>query len=247
MQSMFKFPLAMTVLHLADQGKLLPAQKHGEAIDRILDRTVLFRPEDRIENTYSPLQDRYPRANVDVSLRELLELSAGKSDNAATQVLLRVIGGASVVQNYIHSLGISEFQLLDGEDVLARDPTAQYRNWISPAAAIQLLEMLVTHPSLSSRANAFLVQTLTESMTTPNRLRAGLPKGVVLAHKSGTSGEQNGIAAATNDVGLITLPNGRTLAVAVFVTDSHADEPTRDSVIARIGRAIYDDAVAGNP
>jgi beta-lactamase class A len=90
------------------------------------------------------------------------------------------------------------------------------------------------------------VQTLSASVTGPNRLRAGLPAGTVLAHKTGTSGELNGNAAATNDIGLITLPDGRRLAVAVFVTDARANEITRDRVIARIGRAAYDAALLTN-
>ncbi len=52
------------------------------------------------------------------------------------------------------------------------------------------------------------------------------------------------MAFATNDIGLITLPDGRRLAIAIFVTDSKADEATRDAVIARIARAAYDQAVA---
>jgi beta-lactamase class A len=75
MQSVFKFPLAMTVLHLAETGKLLPAQRPVESITITLDRTVRFLPEDRIPQAYSPLQDRYPEANVDVPLRELIQLA----------------------------------------------------------------------------------------------------------------------------------------------------------------------------
>jgi beta-lactamase class A len=63
-------------------------------------------------------------------------------------------------------------------------------------------------------------------------------------HKSGTSGSGNGVAYATNDIGLIALPNGRRLAIAIFVTDAAGDETTRDAVIARIARAAYDAAVA---
>ena len=243
MQSMFKFPLALTVLHLADTGKLLPTQRPGEPISIALARSVRFLPEDRIPHAYSPLQHRYPEANVDVFLRELIQLAAGKSDNAATETLLRIIGGPAVVQDYIRSLGITEFQLQDGERGLHRDPTAQYRNWITPAAAVQLLERLVSDPPLSPAANEFLVQTLTASVTGPNRLRAGLPAGTVLAHKTGTSDEHNGKAEATNDIGLITLPDGRRLAVAVFVTDARANEAIRDRVIARIGHAPYDEAL----
>ncbi len=243
MRSMFKYPLALTALHLADAGKLLPEQRPGDPVSAVLDRMVRFLPEDRIANTYSPLQDRYPNANVDIPLREIIRLAAGESDNAASEILVRIIGGPSVVQGYVRSLGITAFQLQDSEKGLDRDPTAQYRNWIEPAAAVQLLERLVTNPPLFPAANAFLVQILTASVTGPDRLRAGLPAGTVLAHKTGTSGTYEGVAAATNDIGLITLPDGRKLAIAVFVTDSRADEATRESVIARIAHSVYDEAI----
>jgi beta-lactamase class A len=65
-----------------------------------------------------------------------------------------------------------------------------------------------------------------------------------LAHKTGSSGTHGGITAATNDMGLITMPDGRKLVIAVLVTDSPADEATRDGVIARIAKAAYDEAIA---
>ena len=244
MQSMFKYPLALTVLHLADTGKLFPDQRPGEPVNVILDRKVRFLPVDRIPGAYSPLQDRYPDANVDVTLRELIQLAAGQSDNGAEETLLRIIGGPAVVQRYIHSLGITAFQLIDSERDLDRDESLQYRDWIEPAAAVQLLQSLVHNPPISPEANTFLIETLTASVTGPGRLRAGLPAGIALAHKTGSSGTHGGITAATNDMGLITLPDGRKLAIAVLVTDSRADEATRDGVIARIGRAAYDEAIA---
>lgn len=246
MQSVFKFPLALTALHLAGVGKLLPAQHSNEPLQVTLDRTVRFLPEDRIPGAYSPLQDRYPEANVNVSLREIIQLTAGLSDNAASDILLRIVGGPAVVQTYIRSLGIAEFQLRDSEQVLHRDLTAQYRNWLEPAAAVRLLQLLAGNSPLSPSATDFLMKILTDSTTTPNRLRAGLPPGTVLAHKSGTSGEHNGKAEATNDMGLITLPDGRHLAIAVFITDARANESTRDKVIAQIAQAIYAAALASH-
>jgi hypothetical protein len=73
-----------------------------------------------------------------------------------------------------------------------------------------------------------------------NRLKGLLPKGTTVAHKTGTGGTQNGIAAATNDIGIVYLPNGKHLAVAVFVSDSPSDEKTREAVIARIAKAAFD-------
>jgi beta-lactamase class A len=75
------------------------------------------------------------------------------------------------------------------------------------------------------------------------RLEGALPAGTRVAHKSGSSDVVGGVAAATNDIGLIQLPDGRHIAIAVFVTDSTADEATREQVIARIARAAYDAAM----
>jgi hypothetical protein len=44
--------------------------------------------------------------------------------------------------------------------------------------------------------------------------------GTVVAHKTGTSSTVNGVTAATNDVGLVTLPNERHMVIAVFVSDT---------------------------
>lgn len=67
-----------------------------------------------------------------------------------------------------------------------------------------------------------------------------LPKDATVAHKTGTSGTRDGLTAATNDIGIVTLPDGRHLAIAVFVSDSTADETTREETIAKIARAVWD-------
>ncbi|MDZ8189773.1 MAG: serine hydrolase [Nostoc sp. ChiSLP02] len=67
-----------------------------------------------------------------------------------------------------------------------------------------------------------------------------LPEGTVVAHKTGTSRTVDGVTAATNDVGLIKLADGRHLAIAVFVSGSTADEVTRGEVIAKVARAVWD-------
>ncbi len=242
MQSMYKLPLALTALHMADMGKLLPDQRPGEPTDVTLDRKVRFLPTDIIPGSYSPLTDRYPKANVDVTLRDIVRLAVGQSDNGAEEVLIRLVGGPPAVQSYMHALGIPGFHLLYTERDLDRDENLQYQDWMEPAAAVQLLERLVSDPPVSPVANALLLQTMTDAGTGPGRLRAGLPPGTVLAHKTGSSGTHEGVTAATNDIGLVTLHDGRKLAIAVFVTDSRADEATRESIIARIAQAVYDQA-----
>lgn len=228
MQSVFKLPLAVTVLHQIEQGSLS------------LDQAVRFRPDDRIlPHVYSPLQNKYPEASVDVPILELLRLTVSLSDNVAADILLRSVGGPKAVTDYIASLGVVGFHLEDGEDVLHRDVTAQYRNWFEPTGAVQLLRRISDSSSLSSTHTALLLGWMETSVKSA-RLKGDLPAGTAVAHKAGTSDVDEGIAHATNDIGLITLPDGRRLAIAVFITDSKADEVTREKVIARIARAAYE-------
>jgi hypothetical protein len=46
------------------------------------------------------------------------------------------------------------------------------------------------------------------------------------------------ITSATNDIGIITLPDGRHIILAVYIMDSTADGPTRERVIADIATAV---------
>ena len=82
---------------------------------------------------------------------------------------------------------------------------------------------------------------MTETSTGPHRIKGMLPTDVVVAHKTGTSPTNDaGLSPATNDVGIITLPNGKHLAIAILVSNSTDDEATRDAVIAKIAKAAWD-------
>lgn len=231
MQSVFKLPLAVTVLHQVEQGRLS------------LNQPVRFLPEDRIlPHAYSPLQEKYPEAGIDVPLQELLRLAVSLSDNVAADILLRLAGGPKAVNTYIAALKINGFHLQDSEAVLHHEVSAQYRNWFEPAGAVQLLRQISDKSLLTSEHTDLLLGWMTPALPT-KRLEGDLPAGVRVAHKSGTSDVDDGVAHATNDIGLIPLPDGRRIAIAVFVTDSTADQDTREKVIARIGRAAYDTSI----
>jgi beta-lactamase class A len=231
MQSVFKFPLAIAVLQQVEAGKLN------------LDQQVRFETADLYPGSYSPLQDKYPKAGVDVPLRELLRLSVSLSDNIATDILLRLIGGPATVQRAMDKLGFAAIRVVDSERSMHDDESRQYRNTAEPRAMVGLLRLVADHSPLTPEHTALLNEFMEAPVVSPKRIRGKLPEGTVVAHKSGTSGVEKGMAAATNDVGLITLPDGRRLAVAIFVTDAHADNDTIEATIAGIARAIYDQAV----
>lgn len=231
MQSVFKAPLAFTALHLVERGKLS------------LDVPIRFRASDCIPGAYSPLQDQHPAGEVDIPLRQLLNMAVSLSDNVAADIVLRVIGGPAVVDRYIKSSGIAGFHLEDNEASLHRDATGQYRNWFEPAGAVAFLRLLNDHSPLTPEHAALLLGWMRETPRANRRIGGQLPAGTIVMHKSGTSDTTNGVTPATNDIGLIALPDGRHLAIAIFVTDSAAGDAERDSVIARIARTAYDAAV----
>jgi beta-lactamase class A len=84
-----------------------------------------------------------------------------------------------------------------------------------------------------------LLDLMINSRPGPKRIKGLLTAGTVVAHKTGTSATINGVTSATNDIGIITLPDSRQLAIAVFVSDTKADQKTREEVIAKIANAAW--------
>jgi len=230
MQSVYKAPIGMAVLHEVDAGRLsLDAPIRVEAADLVP------------SGMHSPLRDAHPKGGV-VPLRELLRLSVEESDGTASDVLLRLVGGKAKAQGYLSSLGVEGIRIETTEGEMGRDYQAQYRSWAMPGAAIDWLTALQQGKSLSPASRALLLGWMTTTKTFPTRLKGRLPAGTEVAHKTGSSGSRDGVSAATNDIGIITLPDGRHLAVAVFLRDSKAKDEARDAAIAQVARAAWDKA-----
>jgi beta-lactamase class A len=228
MQSVYKLPIGMATMAQVDAGRIK------------LDQKVHVGKEDFIGgSSHSPIRDKNPNG-VDLSVRELLGWMLLESDGTASDVLMKLAGGPAAIQAYLSKLGIKDMIVLDPEKAFAQDHSLQYRNWATPAAAIALLTALQEHRELSQASQSLLLKLMSESVTGPRRLKRLLPAGTSVAHKTGTSGTDKGVTAATNDIGIITLPDGRHVVIAAFVSDSPADETTREGVIARTAKAVWD-------
>ena len=229
MQSVFKFPLAMYVLHLVDSGKLS------------LESLIHVTKRDLHEDTWSPLRDKFPKGNVDVSIRDLLEYSVMTSDNNATDILFRVIKGPRQVEKYMRLLGIEAMTIVRTEAEMHATWSVQFQNWCTPVAMLQLLQLFYERKSLSTQSSDLLWKLMTEATSGPKRIKGLLPEGTPVAHKTGTSGSNgHGLYAATNDVGIVTLPNGKHVAIVVYLSMSKLEIDAREAVIAKIAKAAWD-------
>lgn len=228
MHSVMKFPIAMTVLHLVDRGKYK------------LDEKMKVRKSDLRPNTWSPLRDKFPDG-TEIAMGDLIDYMVSQSDNDACDYLLKKLGGPQVVENYLKSLGINGIAVRASEEEMAASWEVQYTNWCKAADIVQLLDIFYQGKALSKTSNDFLMKAMVVTTTGPKRLKGLLPADAVVAHKTGTSPTNaDGLSPATNDVGIITLPNGKHIAIAVLVCNSKADEATRDTVIAQIAKAAWD-------
>lgn len=111
----------------------------------------------------------------------------------------------------------------------------------TPEGTAQLLARAFRGELLSKRSTARLIKILKATTTFPARIKGLLPPGTIVAHKTGSTETVNGLTAATNDSGIIYLPENRgQLAISVYIKASTRDGASRDRIIARISRAAFD-------
>jgi beta-lactamase class A len=228
--SVFKFHIACAVLDLVDQGKLS------------LDQKIFFKKEDILENTWSPIREKYPEANVSLSLGEVLDYTVALSDNNGCDMLLRLIGGTETVQKFMDSKGVKGFQIKHNEDDMHKNWKTQYENYSTPNSAVLLLKKFYDGKLLSKKSTDYLMQIMIGTKTGTNKIVEQLPKNTPVAHKTGSSGKyDNGLTVAENDMGIITLPDGKHYAIAVFVNNSTETDEVNCRMVSDISKAVWDD------
>jgi beta-lactamase class A len=229
MQSVYKFPLAMAVLHQVDLGKLSLEQK------------IHIKKEDLHPNTVSPLAKKYPEGNVDVALSEIVLYTVRQSDNNGCDILFRLLGGPDEVEKYIHSIGVKSIAIKTTEEEMHRDWNVQFTNWCEPVAMMRLLELLYNGNVLSKTSREFLWKAMVETTTGPNRIKGLLSAETVVAHRTGL-GDTNeaGVTGAINDVGVVILPDGSAVIMVFFVTRLQEDSRKAENVMAKVSKMVYD-------
>jgi beta-lactamase class A len=243
--STFKLPLAIVALDALAHGKLPPATS--------LDGKVRLLPEDMLPR-HSPLHEKYPRGG-EIPLREVLSLLLEESDNSAADGLYRLVGGGARITAALRALGLdgisidrNEHQLgraIAGSGEAARASAAAFlkdpRDHASPAAMAAVETKLWRNQvALPPPLATFVKDELTRCQTGPDRLRGGLPAGTPLGHRTGTCpGPTDDTAACANDIGIVTLPSGEHVAIAVMVESPGAPLSALEPTIAAVAKTVW--------
>ncbi|MFM2268621.1 MAG: hypothetical protein RL757_2062 [Bacteroidota bacterium] len=230
MQSVFKFHIALCVLSEIDKGNFS------------LTDEIKIDKKELLPNLYSPIREKYPEGTT-LTIAEILKYTVAESDNIGCDVLLRKVGGPAVVERYFTNLHFDNISIKINEETMQSNWDSQFQNWTTPKAATEILTAFYQNKKkfLRKKSYRFLWKIMRETATGKNRLKGQLPKNTVVAHKTGWSGTNKaGITAATNDIGIVFLPDGNYFFISVFVTDSRENGDTNEKIIADIAKLAWD-------
>lgn len=254
MQSVFKLPLGIFVLHKADRGELS------------LDDTITLTRAD-LSIAHSPVADRFDEKQ-DYTIEELVRAAVAQSDNTAADVLLKRVGGPEALTAFFNDPGFRvdryEYELqpqavglpafagqwigLDAffeaqkqvpaaaQEAAMTLYLADPRDRMTPQFAVRMLARLARGELLSAASTDKMMEILRSTTTGADRLKAGVPDGAVVYHKTGTGPDVEGVNSASNDIGIIELTDGRRVAVAVFLSGSELPPPARAEIFADVAR-----------
>ena len=259
MQSVYKLPIAVAILEQVDRGRVslsrtlrLGEEDFSVGWSPLADRIRRLGPQ---EESVEAVLRRMVSESDNMACDVLLGLAGGP---AAVQACLDGHGLAGIRVDrcerdlQTQALGLSWDPSFRNPEALRaaadKRPVAEReralraylsdpRDTASPEGMLGLLQALHEGRILSAPSRALLRGAMFETVTGPGRLKAGLPAGWKLAHKTGSSGTERGVAAATNDVGLAYGPDGEAVALAVFVKASAKSPAERERLIADAARA----------
>ncbi|NBB50797.1 class A beta-lactamase [Rhizobium sp. CRIBSB] len=193
-----------------------------------LDRQIPITRADMIN--HAPVTE--PAVGGSLSIEQLMKGTVEVSDNPAANLLLKALGGLEAMQAFYRSLGDNstrvdrfepEMNRLDGD-----------KDTITPAQSVANMLRLFIRPDtpLSADSKAMLLGWMFTSPTGVGRIRAGVPAGWRVAHKTGTGGY-----GPTNDIGALYPPTGGPITIAIYYHGVRASsDEQNEAVIAEATR-----------
>jgi beta-lactamase class A len=208
---------------------LVELMRQAEAGEQKLDEVVTVKASDVVPGS-GVLQQLTP-GGVSMSLRDVATLMVTVSDNTATNMVIDRVGMQKVTAEMAR-LGLSSTKLQRKmQDRKAWEENRE--NLSTPDEQARLLELLVKGEILSARSREEIDRIL--SIPKPGQLRALLPEGTKVAHKTGT------LSGVVVDVGIVYLADRPFIVSAMGNWLSDAEEAERAiSEIALVAYRYFD-------
>ncbi|WP_375560739.1 serine hydrolase [Bernardetia sp. OM2101] len=156
--------------------------------------------------------------------------------------------GVERLNHFIKKLGLKNTSISASEEKMHESFDNQYLNTTTPLDAVSLLKHFYQGKILKKETQDFLWKIMVETQTGNNKIKAGLPQDekIILGHKTGSSfrkkakeGEEFGLKAAENDIGIVITPTKK-YAVAIFIKNSTESNEVNAALIAELSKIIYE-------
>jgi len=258
MASTVKIPVAVHVLKLVDEGRLSlhqpiildandiypvmggPIDRHLTAGSAITVRDLLHMMITVSDNNATDILIRLGGGTQAVHQRmQALKVDGLRVDRFIWELLANYFGAKGNLQK--RTFTPADYGALAVTERSPEQRLANIRHWnedprdtASARSMAALLQRIWRGELLSPESTQLLQEIMQETYSGMARLKGYLPRNTVVAHKTGTVGD------VTNDVGVITLPDGRGHVVAVVFVMSEVDSDRREDVVAQLARAAHD-------
>ena len=216
--STFKMYLAAAILERIQRG------------EENLDRTVPVTRSDMV--SHAPVTE--PAIGSSLSIETLCKAVVEVSDNPAANILIRELGGIGALRAWYRSIGDQSTTVDRLEPMMNR--VDGDKDTITPTQSVANMQRLFISADtpLTPESKARLLGWMFDSPTGAARIKAGVPAGWRVAHKTGTGGY-----GPTNDIGVIYPPAADPIVLAVYFHATEASTPAqREAVIADATRTV---------
>ncbi|GAB3254609.1 class A beta-lactamase [Alteromonas gracilis] len=194
------------------------------------DRVVRWTPPEVEAAGYSPVTEQTDR----LPLAELAEAAVRESDNTATNLVLREIGGPGGLTRVLRELGDRTTRSVNDEPALNEIEPGSADDTSTPAALATSLRAVLEDDLLSPADRETWLDWMSGNATGDTLVRAGAPAGWKVADKSGGAG------GLRHDLAIVTPPGRAPIVLAVMSQTRDPEAEYDDAVVAAAAKVVLD-------
>lgn len=195
---------------------------------KLLQERITYTKKDLIE--WSPITAKHTADGMTVL--QLCQAAMTVSDNTAMNLLVKKLGGPEAINVFARSIGDTTFDLQSWWPHEADWQWGEVKDTSTPTAMAESLQKLILGTTLAPYQRSLLTNWMKANTTGDARIRAGVPKGWIVADKTGTGFYD----AAMGDIAVIWPPKHAPIVLAVYYVKNKKDAPKQQEILAEATR-----------
>lgn len=197
----------------------------------LLSQQIIYTKNDL--TNWAPITSKHLMEGMTVS--NLCAAAIRYSDNTAMNLLVKELGGLEQINVFAHSIQNKTFrQDHDWPKEAFSGGQGNVMDSSTPKDMAKSLQKILLTSLLDKPQRDRLLYWLKNNTTGDLRIRSGVPKGWVVADKTGTGSDYG----TTNDIGIIWPPQCAPIILAVYYTSNHQKAIQREDMIASVTHIV---------